>query len=140
MVSGLPDYTKYIAPQVTITEPERPFGSKAETVAKLSVSGKDPCPSVMLSITPSAGKKIGLILVGFTVRNGGNVSLDVYNGGAWETKIDEFDVAAGQPAILPLFCWEPAMDVGDGTITTVRLVGPSGANKSGFILYYEYTP
>lgn len=122
MVGDLPDYTKYVSPQpqqpVTVTG----FGTKAETVAKKSVTGYgNPVLSFELD-APPVGKKTGLIMVVGSVEvAGAYLLIEAWQSGLWVQVARYARIPAKDTKVLVFPCWVPTQDVGDGSTKNIKV-------------------
>lgn len=139
-MSDLPDYTKYVTPNVAIPEASRPFGTKAETVAHVSGYNRGTAGSASLTLNAApAGQKVGLILVVATSEAVMSpLTLYTKQNAAWTKVWDRLFVDPDAPLVLVFPCWVPPQDVGDGSTQNVRLEITDGCGDimSLFALYY----
>jgi len=135
MTSGLPDGTQRFAVDVTIQPAVNFLGSLAETKTKLSVTEQIASAGNMCQIVPSSGKRIGLLMaVASSQYLADTIKIQAYSGAAWTDIVKPIHAAF----FLAFPCWEPTMDVGDGSAVRVRMVTTGTGPWSGFIMYYEY--
>lgn len=139
-MSDLPDYTKYVTPNVEVPEVSRPFGTKAETVAHVSGYDRDTggAAGITLDAAP-AGQKAGLIMVIATTEAAlSELTLYTKQSAAWTKVWDRLFVDPDGPLVLLFPCWVPTQDVGDGSTQNVRLEFTAGCSDilSLYALYY----
>jgi hypothetical protein len=122
MTGDLPDYTKYVSPQpqqpVTVTG----FGTKAETVAKKSVTGYGN-PSLSFELdAPPVGKKTGLIMVvGSAEFVNAFIEIYAWQSDLWVSVMRYARILANDTKVLTFPCWIPTQDVGDGTTKNIMV-------------------
>jgi len=140
MAGDLPDYTKYVTPQLLVAEKDRPFGTKAEMATKKTKCLTDEVEVDMTLDKPPLGQKTGLILIVATTDGaGGQVKVQTRQSDAWVTVWDGLNVEASAPLVLPLPCFVPTQDVGDGVNPSVRIYqsGSCAEVLALMVVYYD---
>lgn len=140
MTGDLPDYTRTFTVNISLADNLRIFASKAEAVAKKVAYGVAGEILTLTLAAPAAGKKTGLILIVFSSDgSAATLKLESLQSGSWVTVWDKILVAAVDSRILPLPCFVPTQDVGDGATQTVRLTltGSCGSNEGMMVIYYD---
>jgi len=122
MTGDLPDYTKYVSPQPQQPATVTGFGTKAETVAKKSVTGYGN-PSLSLELdAPPVGKKTGLIMViGSVEVAGAHIEIYAWQSDLWVSIKRYSRIPANDTKILTFPCWIPTQDVGDGATKNIKV-------------------
>lgn len=139
MVEDLPDYTKYIVPNVAYPELIRPFGTKAECVTHLHKEDSG-LGSVILTLDAAPiGEKIGLILVFVNSdHDDTHVEIETKQGGLWTDVLDDMHVNKNEPFKMRFPCWVPTQDLGDGVTQNlrIRVYEVCATRCTAFCLYY----
>ena len=133
MPRGYPDGTKAVVIDVRIEPQQNYLGSLAETKEKKTATERTTVSGDLCPIVPPSGEKVGLIMaVASSQYIEDTFEIQIFKNGVWSTAIEP--IHGGFFLAFP--CWEPDMDVGDGTNARVRFVTTGTGPWTGFFIYY----